>query len=431
MHETIRIGRPVESIWRLATLAVLSLVALAPAAPAATADAPGASLEELLRLARQLNPALAAKALETEAALAEIEIAGALDDPEFSISFEDVDRAESSPLPERVGSIFYEIEQTFPLWGKRTLRREIARAGADQAKGEVRLEAADLDSRIKAAFAAWYLAHAATKVTDEIHRLIDDIARLAELRYAQGFGSQQDGIAAALERSHLAREQAALERDRRTAQARINALLNRPSGAPLSPPAAARPLPSPGAMALETLLDIALTRNPSLVVSDAEIAAAVGSERLIEKSWYPDLTVGFSVVDEERDLAGYEARLGFRIPLQWGLRDAQKRQALARVAAARSRQQATLAEIQGELETAYWALEALRMEEALLRDSLIPQSELSLASARASYEAGRADFATVLAAERRLRQVQLDLLKAQFEQQFQLAEIERLIGGDL
>jgi cobalt-zinc-cadmium efflux system outer membrane protein len=62
---------------------------------------------------------------------------------------------------------------------------------------------------------------------------------------------------------------------------------------------------------------------------------------------------------------------------------------------------------------------------------LLPQSELSLQSALASYENGKADFAVVLEAQRQIRKARQELLKSQVETQMRLAEVERIVGEDL
>lgn len=391
----------------------------------------GARLEPLLELVRSQNPDIIAKGLEAEAAIATIEIAGALDDPEFSVSFEDVDTRNSSPLPTRLGSVFYEIEQKFPLWGKRRLRRDVARADATRAKQEQRTVRADIEARIKTAFAEYLLAFEAMEATREIRVIVDGIAELAALRYAQGLGSQDDAISAQIEQTMLASELVNFDRDVKTARARINALLNRPVGSPLTAPTELRAMPSAATLRLDELVAAAEARNPQLASIDAEILAERGNVELVDRSWYPDLTVGFTVVDRDRDLSGYEARIGFNIPLQWGLRDAQKRQAMARVGAAEARLRASFAEIRSELERAYWGLDATQQVVTNLRDRLLPQSDLALAAAQAAYQVGQQDLSGVLAAERRLRQARLEHLRARLEQQLLLAEIERLIGGDL
>ena len=52
-------------------------------------------------------------------------------------------------------------------------------------------------------------------------------------------------------------------------------------------------------------------------------------------------------------------------------------------------------------------------------------------NARNGFQAGTSDLSSVFEAERRLRAVQLDLLKLKVELQTKYAEMERLAGGSL
>ena len=62
---------------------------------------------------------------------------------------------------------------------------------------------------------------------------------------------------------------------------------------------------------------------------------------------------------------------------------------------------------------------------------LLPQSELTFQAALAGYENGKVDFATLLDAQRQIRQARLNQLKARAETQARLAELEKIIGEDL
>jgi outer membrane protein TolC len=217
--------------------------------------------------------------------------------------------------------------------------------------------------------------------------------------------------------------------------AQMNALLNRPAGAPLAPPQELRPVPDTDALPLAELLERARRDNPQLASEQATISAAERNAELVRRNWYPDPTFGFTVFDEDgsdgRQFGGYEAMISFAIPLQWGLRHAQEQQALARAAASRSRREATAADLRGRIEEAYWALDAARRGERILRDINIPQSNVVLQSALASYQLGRTDLPSVLLAEHAVLQVTLDRIALLVEEQTRLAELERVIGGDL
>ena len=127
--------------WRrtptLALLAILLLAKPAGADAPVALVAPGATLEEVLTIARRLSPELAARALETEAAQARVAIAGSLADPTLRITSDEIDRT-SGP---RQNKMFFTVEQEFP----------VARTQAD-----ARVTGAELVEKVKVAFAQYY-----------------------------------------------------------------------------------------------------------------------------------------------------------------------------------------------------------------------------------------------------------------------------------
>ena len=405
------------------------MVAMITAAAAQTA--PGTSVDELLAIARQMSPDLAAMGLDAEAAVARADAAGALPDPVFRGEFEEIDRRAGSLAPDRLGMIKYGIQQEFPLWGKRGLRETVARSEAGAARERRRAAENELVARIKTVFAGFYAAHEAFRLTEDLARAVGAIAGVAERRYAQGLGNQQEVLKAAIERTEVQTDLARLDAEKRKMAAQINALLNRRPGDPLSLPRDLRPIPPESTLKLPELLERARLANPQLAADGSQVLAAEGSRNLVDKNWYPDVTLGIAAVDRERRFTGYEAMIEFKIPLQWGLRRAQEREAAAMLGAAKSRLDATLARVQGEIEEAYWGLEAARKIYRLLHGAHLPQARLAYDTALGGYEVGRVDLATVLETEQRVRRVLLEHLKVLVEQHARLADIERLIGGEL
>lgn len=413
-----------------ALLAALPFAALGQSAPP-PAPVPGATVEELLTIARRLNPTVAAAALETEAALARASIAGELADPNFRVEFNDNERMGNSLFPDRLGTRTFSIQQAFPLGGKRELKREIAQADVRQADGKRRSAEAELMARVKIVFAQLYRASQTRLVLDELRQTTGTLLGIAEARYAQGLGSIQDTLRARIEASMLEGELARADAERAGQKSRLNALLNRPAEAPLGDPRLLRPLPDPGLLILPRLIDQARRSNPEIASETAAIEAADGTTRLAERAWYPDIAVGVGVVERSARITAYEATLEFNIPLRWGLRDGQRRESVAMAAAARSRREAATAQTEAELGESVAMLDSLRRIAKLLEDTTVPQSRAALRAGMQAYELSRLDATAVVDAAIRLRQAQLELLKTRAEQQIQLANIERLIGDDL
>ncbi len=395
----------------------------------------GARLDELLEMGRRLNPGVAAAALEADAAHARIGAAGRFPDPVFTTEIEDIRASGSTAAPESVGRVKYTLAQTIPLWGKRGLERDVAQAEAGAADQQRRSAEQELAWRIKTVFAQGYAAAATVRITRELLATLDSIARVAQSRYAQGQGNQQDAISAEAEKGRLQLDLERAEAQRLAAAARLNALLDRPAGALLAPPQSLPPVPGADAMPLEAVLAQAEVANPQLAQARAEITASERSAELVQRSWYPDVTLGVTVYDEDgdndRQFGGYEAMVSLDVPLQWGLRRARERDAHAKLAASRARREDAAASLRGDIAEAWWALEAARRSEGVLRRINIPQSAVMLRSAQAGYELGSADLPGVLLAEQGVRRTELDFIGVQVEQQMRLADLERLVGGDL
>jgi len=405
-------------------------LASAPARAAGADTAPGATLEDLLVLARGINPDLAAARVEADAAAARAAAAGALDDPLVTFEVQDADVRRGSVVPAKVGSVFYRVEQDFPLWGKRGLQRDVGAAEAQNAVERARMVATELASRVKIAFAQHYQASEALRINAELDGLLRAVSAAAQIRAAQALGLQPEILQAEAERTRLAVDRSDLERDRATARARLNGLLDRPAGAALAAPRGLSPLPPLASQPLPALVDRMEAANPELAAERATRTAASGQRRLADKAWYPDVTLGVSAVDRANTFTGYEALIKLRVPLQWGVKEAQQREAGARYNAADARVRGIAARARSDLAQAWEGLQGARRTEDLVAHRLLPQITAAWRSGLAEYQAGRSEFALLLDTERRLQQARLDLLRARVEQQVMLAEIVRIVGEE-
>src|SRR5574338_471892 len=162
-------------------------------------SAPGASVDELLAIARAMNPSVAAAALEAQAAQARIGTTGRYPDPVFKSTLWDI-RAARNALPERVDQVWYTVEQTVPLWGKLGLERKVAIAEARAASERRRTAEVELAARIKTVFAGHYGTNESIRINRELLETVSAIALVAESRYGQGQGSQADAVTAEVER---------------------------------------------------------------------------------------------------------------------------------------------------------------------------------------------------------------------------------------
>jgi len=395
-----------------------------------TAQAPateplGANVETLLAAGYRLSPAIRATALDTAAAAAKASGADALDDPMITNSYQYYRN------PNVFSGHAIMVTQTFPLWGKRGLRRDAAIAELEAARGRERASQDELDERIKIAFARYYVATRAIAVNREVLRLARSLRDSTAARYGAGQSEQNAVIQALGEETSARAEIIRLEGDRDAARAQLNALTAQQVDAPLAPPRRLRQLPGtpPTVMAL---IERARAGSPSLSTEAAEIRAAEIRRTLADRSWYPDVTVGVGpLIQTNNRPPGVAASIGLSVPLGWGRQSADQAEATARLGATRHRYEAALLNIQGALGEAVARLGAARRTETLLSREGLPQARAALRSLTAGYGQGRGELGPVIEAQHRLHEVELKLLIALLDGQTALAAIERLIGGDL
>ncbi len=394
----------------------------------------GAHLEGLLQSAKENNPELAGMRFEADAAAQRVLPAGALPDPKFSMELRDLTRmGERNPtlLPGRVGSTRYLLTQELPWFGKRGLKRETAELQAEAARSRVTGTWSELAARIKTTYAQLYYLDQNERLTQEILDLMARLEKVAQVRYGSGLAAQQDVIRAQLEQTTMRNELIALEAERSQLQVKLKALVGRHASETLATPERIRALPAPESTRFDLLEQRARASNPLLRTEESQIRAAEKNRELTYKNRYPDFAVGVSPIQYGKSVREWELMVEVTIPLQQDTRRAQESEAQAMLEAARSRRDAAANQMLAELYENIAGLEAARRTLALATDSLLPQSELTFRSALAGYESGKVDFATLLDAQRQIRQAKLNQVKAGVAAQTRLADIERIIGEEL
>lgn len=402
--------------------------------PASAEKSLGSNLHGLLDYAREHNPELAVTRYEAEAALQRGESAAALPDPVLRTELMDITNQGSTGarlLPSQVGGTRYLLMQSIPWYGKRDLQREVAAAQSAQADGQVAASWSELASRIKQTYAMYFYATASERLAQQTLTLLDDLEQIAQTRYTNGLGNQQDVIRVQVEKTMLHSELIALQNERHHTQVKLNVLLARPVNAPLAEPAQLRAMPSAASLDEASLLDRLPAQNPQLRIAEAGIQSAEKSRELAYIDRYPGFTVGVAPTQSGSEIRSWDLMFELSIPLQQSSRRAQEREAEAMLSASSSRKQALLNQTQSDLAENLSALEASRRTESLIATRLLPQAELTWQSALAGYETGKVDFAMLIEAQKQTLNARQQQLQAQTDMQLRLADIEKLLGEEL
>ena len=406
-------------------------------AQASAADEPllGKTLAGLLDYARVHNPEFAAAHYDADAAQQRVQSASALPDPVLRTELMDITNQGTnkgtSLLPSQVGSTRYTLLQSFPWFGKRDLQREVAEAQVAQTDGQVTATWADLSSSIKSVYAQYYYWSGSERLARETLDLLNSLEQVAQTRYANGLGAQQEVIRAQVEQTGLRGELIDLDNESHNIQARLNTLLSRPAMTALAEPASLRPLPAPAQLDYTALEKKLLARNPQLLIADARIKAAEKSRDLAYNNRFPGFTLGVAPTQSGGAIKTWDLMVELNIPLQQGSRRSQEYEAESMLEASGARKKALLNRMLSDLSESISSLETARRTESLTATQLLPQAELNYQSALAGYETGKVDFAILLDAQRQILKARQQQLKAQLEEQLRLAEIERLLGEEL
>jgi outer membrane protein TolC len=389
--------------------------------PVKAGDLPGATAESVVAIAKRLNPTVAAAALDFDAAIHKIGTAGVLADPTLILEAWDVNR--QGVAQRRIG-----VDQEIKLWGKYGLERGVAQSDAEAVKFQGRVIVTELIAQVVAAHGEYNAAYEAVTISTEIKRRYDETLGLLRSRYGATSVDQQDVIRAEIEAATAEGDVVRRQGEQKAAVARLNALIGRPSLAPLAAPTGFRAV---RAVSLAQVHALARSANPMLALAGAQSNSAAQTKSLTDLNYYPDVTLGAKYVQRPGTEDTGEFMLGVKLPLQYQVKDAEQRAADARLGAAQARNEALRLRIDGQIADAWFGVDALRKVVQIYTSRQLPPARSSVDNARSGFQAGSSDISMVFESERRLRAVQLDLLKLKVELQAKHAEMERLAGGSL
>ncbi len=410
------------------------LLSLGLMSAASAAELPlGANLQGLLTYAREHNSLLLAMRYEADAAALRVQPAGTLPDPVLRTELLDVsNQGNNKPpgfLPSQVGGTRYLLMQSVPWFGKLDLLSGIAKTQAIGISGQTAVTWSDLSGKIKSAYALAYSLSETIRLTHKTLELTKYLENIAQTRYANGQANLQDVIRAQIEQTDLQSTLIDLENEHHHVNLKINNLLSRSAYATLVQPQQFRPVP---VLAELSVLENKLrAQNPQLHVADASVTEASISRDLTYKNRYPGMTFGIAPTQSGSTVKSWDLMMELNLPLQQESRRSQEYEAQAKLASSTARQAALLNQMLSELSESVSGFESAQRTGSLITTRLIPQTELSFQSALSGYETGKVDFVTLLDTQRKIRSVQQQSIKAQYEVQLRLAEIERLIGEEL
>ena len=391
------------------------------------------TLAECLEFAAHNNAGLKAAHARWRGAMERIPESRSLPDPRLSYGyFARSVETRVGPQQHKLG-----VAQTFPWFGKRRLRGDVAGSEAQALYESAEAAKLKLFHRVRHTWHELAYLRRAIEITESNIRLLKDLEGVAQTKVQGGAGLA--GVATAqVELGKLEDRRLTLLDLKEPLSARFNAALGRTTEAvapwPKTSMAPARRIDD------DTLLNWLTESNPELRGLDSEIVANQKAVELARKNYNPDVTFGVDYTQtDRRGIAGIQgdgkdpvmAMFSINIPLWRKKQDAALQSAQLRreaVLASRSDRENLL---RADLKMALHRYRDAERKIDLYRDTLTPLAEQSLSVAQQSWEAGKADFLNVIDAERQLLEFRLQYERARANREQCLSEIEMLVGREL
>ncbi len=413
-------------------LLVLATLAVAPEM-ARSQEPARLTLDQVYQALAGGNPRIDAARAQVAAANARIAPAGKWPDPAIQLGLMNRNLP-GLGLQDPLGMTQIQVMQMIPTAGKPGLAAKAARA---EARAEAaRAEETGWEMRGRAAMAFYDLYQADGTIAEMARgrRLLEDVVRAAGTMYAEGQGSQAAALRSQMELVRMDEDLMRMRAMREAVAVRLNALLGRPSDAPLARPDLPRfPDTLPSRDSLERL---ALARRPMLAAGLARVDAANALARKAGREIWPDLTVGLIYGQRPMSEGGTDRMasfmLGFNLPLATGGKQRQmEKEARAMEAMTAADLNDLRSETRGRLGEVHADLHRARQLGELYRRTLLPQAEAMSASALSGYRSGSVDFMTLLDAQMTLIRSRQEVLRFDAETGKAIAELEMLTASVL
>ena len=394
----------------------------------ATVTGPALTLDEVERAALVGNPEIAVAARRLAAVQARVPQAGALDDP--ALMYRGWQVPLRQPWNYNAAQNMFMLSQTFPGFGKRSLRTSVAESGVAEAKAALEATRLDVRIRVRKAFYDLLRAKDGLRIHDEHVDIARQAVEAARIKYAVGKVPQQDILKAQISVTRLAEHLIHFEQDIELAQARLDTLLGRDPHQPINVQGeyeTALQLPS-----LETLEKSALQSRPDLIQAQSAVEKSRKEQALANKTYSPDFTVSAGYMLMPR---GSEFRNNYMVEgsinLPW-LNRRKHDSEIAEATAMVNEEDAEIAAMRnaafGQIQEALVQTKASQKLANIYHNSLRPQAEATLHSTVIAYENDKTEFLDLLDSQMTVIDLDLAYLQALAGFEMRLADLELAIG---
>jgi outer membrane protein, heavy metal efflux system len=387
-------------------------------------------LDSLVQEAHRNNPEILAAGYRSRAAISRVRQAVSWEPPQAGVEFYQAPVSSfPNPLKDQMETDYF-IEQMIPFPGKLSAMGHAVRNGARMAEEDAKAVERRVIFDLKSTYAELYLVQRKIELNDENQDLLKRLVETASRQYEVGMGNQTDMLRAQTESYKLANENISLEREKRSYEAMINTLLNRPIAQNLGRIDTLE-TSFPG-WKREQLDSLAMTCRPELLAMRFEVEMKKSEIRAAKWEYAPDLTARLMYKDMAMTTKDYwSLMVGATLPLTpWAYPKAAARVEEAKASGRKS--EASYVQMKNmvllDVENAWLSLKTNHDLIELNRKNVLPQTGLTLASAVAGYKTGKVMFVMLIDTYRMALMARLDYYMAVMNYAVSQAKLEQVLG---
>jgi cobalt-zinc-cadmium efflux system outer membrane protein len=379
------------------------------------------------------NPSIGALESRIRSLDEEVAESGVWMDPTFSAEYSNMPI--DAPIPGRhaMSGVQLTLKQTFYWPGKIDARAEEARSRVREGRLGLAEQKLQLRALVRRAYYRLALTRQLRKVTREHVQLVSDFVDVVRVKNEAGLAAQYELLRLQVLAGQLKDDLGDFDQDEQSLTAAINAALHRPLDVPVTTPERTS-VPEPPGDVL-AIARRAEQERPLLKRLTATAETYRAASRRAAREGYPDITVwaGYRVrVQAGPDPGTDFVSLGASLPIplfydqRWGS-ERRKNEQLAQ--AAIEDRAAELDRIRGELGRVVATWKRAVQKARTYRDDLSPEARMTLQATSASYQAGRADFASLFQAELQLLNFERETLIAETNAAEARVDADALVGS--
>ena len=408
-------------------LIVLGWMIMTESHPAGYAAEPILSaytLNQIVQLALQHNPAMSGAEADLEQSQGQRVMAGAYLNPTVSAS---AGRGSIRDPNTNVSIIERTITVAQPLeWmGKRAARQRAADAGFASALAGMDEAKVVLMADVKAAFFQLLFAQQDAHLARDNLKTVEDLMKVVSARVSTREAAKFELVKATVELQKSKKDLARADNTLLVARARLNTVTGKSLGEGFVIEGAFEPMRS--GLDLKKLTDQALDRHPTLqrqqrVVEQAEFT--IEKERA---SRMPDVAVFGTYHREAGDLA-FTGGLSVPLPL-WYRRQGEIGTAMGTHRRAQAEQSRVQQELEQTITQHFQEVRTAQQQMQVFEQGLLFQAKEAFDIAQFSFRHGATSLLEVIDAQRVYRQTVLEYAQAQADHSIAMARLERAAGG--